>query len=387
MKKKTTILFFLISILNINILFSQKSPKTLLFVGTYTAGKPDSGIYVYEFNSASGMLKRLATGNNLVNPSFLTVSDNGKYLYACTESKLPQNGNISAFKIDSLSGNISFINKQSCGGENPVYLTIDKTNNFIINGNYTEGNVTVFNTNADGSINPYTQNIQFTDSSINKTRQDKAHIHSTVFSPKNDFIYFPDLGGDKIRTFKFDTSSTQPLSIADNYTVETHLGGGPRHFTFHPSGKYAYCIEELSGIVAAYNYSNGKLDTLQRIFSYSKIQESYASSDIHVSPDGLFLYASNRGENENTISIFSIDKINGKLKLIGHQLTFGDHPRMFVIDPSGKFLIVANLVTNNIVVFKRNLKTGLLTKTKYKISVPRPSCLQMKSYNSNKNNL
>jgi 6-phosphogluconolactonase len=382
---KTKLLFFLFSVLYVNVLFSQKIPKTktILFIGTYTAGKPDSGIYVYEFNSISGILKQLATGNNLVNPSFLAISPNGKYLYACTESKLPQKGNVSAFKIDSVSGKISFINKQSCGGENPVYLTIDNTNNFVIDGNYTEGNVTVFKTNADGSINPYSQIIQFTDSSINKMRQDKAHIHSTVFSPKNDFIYFPDLGGDKIRAFKFDTSNIKPLSNADKYIVKTSLGGGPRHFTFHPNGKYAYCIEELSGIVAAYNYSDGKLDTLQRIFSYSKIQETYGSSDIHVSQDGLFLYASNRWENENTISIFSIDKNNGKLKLVGHQSTFGDHPRMFAIDPSGKFLLVANLVTNNIVVFKRDSKTGLLTKTKYEISVPRPSCLQMRTYNQN----
>ena len=379
---KPNLLIYLFFILNVNILFSQSPPKTFLFVGTYTAGKPDSGIYVYEFNSVSGMLKRVATGNNLVNPSFLTISNNGKYLYACTESKLPQKGNVSAFKIDSISGKISFINKQSCGGENPVYLTVDKTNNFIIDGNYTEGNVTVFKANKDGSINPYSQIIQFTDSSVNKTRQDKAHIHATVFSPKNDFIYFPDLGADKIRAFKFDTSSTEPLSNAGEYTVKTPFGAGPRHFTFHPNGKYAYCIEELSGTVAAYNYSNGKLDTLQRIFSYSKILKDYGSSDVHVSPDGLFLYASNRGENENTISIFSIDKINGTLKLVGHQSTYGSHPRMFVIDPSGKFLLVANLGTNNIIVFKRNSKTGLLTKTNYEISVLKPSCLQMRTYNN-----
>ncbi|HWY35787.1 MAG TPA: beta-propeller fold lactonase family protein, partial [Nitrosopumilaceae archaeon] len=169
---KTKLFFFLLIMVKINILFSQNSTKTLLFIGTYTAGKPDTGIYVYEFNSVLGNLKRLATGENLVNPSFLNISPNGKYLYACTESKLPQKGNVSAFKIDSVSGKISFINKQSCGGENPVYVTIDKTNKFIIDGNYTEGNVTVFKTNIDGSINPYSQIIQFTDSSINKTRQD-----------------------------------------------------------------------------------------------------------------------------------------------------------------------------------------------------------------------
>lgn len=382
---KTKFRFFLLVILKINILFSQKATKTLLFIGTYTDGKQDTGIYVYELNSFSGSLKRLATGENLVNPSFLSISPNGKYLYACTESKLPQHGNVSAFKIDSVSGNLTFINKQSCGGENPVYLTIDKSNKNIVDGNYTEGNVTVFKTNPDGSVNPYSQIIQFSDSSINKARQEKAHIHSTVFSPSNDFIFFPDLGADKIRVFKFDTSSTQPLSNTDNNTIKTHLGSGPRHFIFHPNGKYAYCIEELSGTVAVYNYSNGKLDTLQRVFSYSKTQENYGSSDIHISPDGLFLYASNRWENENTISIFSIEKSNGKLKLVGHQSTFGDHPRMFAIDPSGKFLLVANLITNNIVVFKRNLITGLLAKTGYEISIPRPSCLQMRLYNTIEN--
>lgn len=374
--------FFLLLLLKINFLFSQNT-KTILFIGTYTSGKPDTGIYIYELNSASGNLRRLATGENLVNPSFLSVSPNGKYLYACTESKLPQKGNVSAFGIDSLSGKISFINKQPCGGENPVYLTIDKTNTFIINGNYADGNVSVFKTNNDGSINSLMQIIQFKDSSINKTRQDKAHIHSTVFSLNNDFIYFPDLGGDKIRVFKFDKSASEPLSNMDDYNIKIPSCGGPRHFTFHPSGEYAYCIEELSGVVAAYKYRNGKLDSLQRIFSYSKIQKDYGSSDIHISPDGLFLYASNRWEEENTISIFSINQNNGTLNLVGHQSAYGDHPRMFAIDPSWKFLLVANQLTNNIVVFKRNFKTGLLTKINNEIYIPRPSCLQMRTYNIN----
>ena len=378
MNKK--IFFALLLFVNVFSIFAQSKPKTLLFVGTYTVGKPDTGIYVYEFNSKSGELKLMSTGENLTNPSFLSVSPNGKFLYACTESKLPKHGSVSAFKIDSLTGKISFINKQSCGGENPVYLSIYKNNQFIVTGNYTEGNVTVFKTNSDGSLNPYSQMIQFSDSSINKERQDKSHIHSTVFSPQNDFIFLPDLGADKIRAFKFDTSSPKPLIPIDNYTVKTPLGGGPRHFTFHPNNKFAYCIEELSGMVAAYSYNNGKLDSIQRIFSYSKTQASYGSSDIHISPDGLFLYASNRWDNENTISIFSIDQSNGKLKLIGHQPTFGDHPRIFTLDPTGNFLLVANLITNNIVVFKRNVKTGLLTKTKYEVKVPRPSCLHMRTY-------
>ena len=157
-------------------------------------------------------------------------------------------------------------------------------------------------------------------------------------------------------------------------------GSGPRHFTFHPSGKYAYCVEELSGTISAYSYSNGRLDSIHRIFSYSQKLDIYASADIHISPDGNFLYASNRYEIENTISIYSINKGNGKLKLVGHQSTLGDHPRNFTIDPSGKYLLVANLVSNTIVVFKRNNKTGLLSKTKHVLSIPRPSCLQMRVY-------
>lgn len=359
--------------------YGQNHSKTYLFVGTYTEGKPDLGIFVYEFSARSGQLKKVSTVENIINPSFLTLSPNGQYLYACTETKLPIEGSVTAFKVDSINGKLSLINKQPTGGDNPAYLTVHRSNKFVVNGNYSGGSVTVFATNENGSLNPFTQIIQFLDSSIIKGRQDKAHIHSTVFSPQNDFIFLPDLGSDKIRVFRFDSTKSQPLVAADNLFVRSILGSGPRHFTFHPNTKFAYCIEELSGMVAAYSYSNGRLDSIQRIFSYSKIQESYASADIHISPDGHFLYASNRVK-ENTISIFSIDRNNGKLTLIGHQQTYGDHPRNFTIDPTGKFLLVANQVTGNIVVFKRNIKTGLLTKTANEINVPRPSCLQMRKY-------
>ncbi len=325
-------------------LAAQNVSKTLLFIGTYTEGRPDTGIYIYDFNPVSGQLRRLASGENLINPSYLSVSPNGRYLYACTESKLPRHGSITAFQIDSTNGKINFINHQDCGGENPVYLTVDKHNRYLIAGNYTEGNVAAFPLGRDGSVLPLPQIIQFNGSGLNYFRQEKAHIHATVFSPNSDFIYFPDLGADKIRAFQFTADETRPLTEKQEYTVKTPRGGGPRHFVFHPNGKTAYCIEELSGTVGVYSYKNGKLDSLQRIFSYSKRQKDYGSSDIHISPDGSFLYAANRWENENTISIFSIDPNTGRLMLVGHQPTFGDHPRMFVIDPTGNFLLVANLV-------------------------------------------
>ncbi len=380
MANKLLLTFLLFNVLSI--FYAQNNSKTFLFIGTYTEGKTDLGIYIYEFDSKTGDLKFSSNAENMTNPSFLTISPNGKFLYACTDTKMPNKGSVTAFKIDSINGKITLINKQASGGENPVYLTVYKNNKFIVNGNYTEGNVSIFSANEDGSLNPYSQLIQFTDSSINKTRQEKAHIHSTVFSPKNDYIFLPDLGADKIRVYKFDSNNLKPLIPIDDSIVNAVPGSGPRHFTFHPNGKFAYCIEELSGMVSAYSYNNGKLDSIQRIFSYSKTQESYGSSDIHISPDGLFLYASNRWDKENTISIFSINQNTGKLTLVGHQPTFGDHPRNFIIDPTGNFILVANQVTNNIVVFKRNWKSGLLTKTKTEISVPRPSCLQMRKYSN-----
>lgn len=361
-----------------NIVIGQ-THKTFLFVGTYTDGKPDSGIYIYEFDT-SGILKKVNTGKNLINPSYLSISNDGNYLYACTESKMPNAGSVSAFKIDSSNGSINFINKQKSGGENPVYVTSSKNNEFVILANYTEGSVSVYKTNLDVSINQFVQHIRFEGSSINNRRQDKSHIHAAVFSPDYKYIFFPDLGTDKIHVFKFDTSLIQPLIPLKNFDFTNVPGSGPRHFTFHPTKNFAYCIEELSGTVTAFNYKNGKLDSIQRIFSYSKLQEEYNSADIHISPDGLFLYASNRWENENTISIFSIDSINGILKLIGHQYTYGDNPRNFCIDPNGNFLLVANQMTNTIIVFKRDKTTGLLTKLKNEIKVPSPSCLQMRVY-------
>jgi 6-phosphogluconolactonase len=374
----------LVIVLFLSLIPVQQAQKILLFIGTYTEGVPGNGIYIYEFNSVTGALKRTGAGENLTNPSFITLSPNGSFLYACTESKLPGRGSVSAFRIDSMTGKILLINKQSSGGENPVYVSVSGHNDFVVNGNYTDGNVTVYKVNNDGGLQPYTQRIQFADSSVNKPRQDQAHIHATIFSPGNDFVFVTDLGSDKIRAFKFDSTNSQPLIQDDRYLVKTSPGSGPRHAVFHPSAQFVYSIEELSGTVSGYQYADGQWDSIQRINSYSGKLDPLASADIHISPDGLFLYTSNRGRKENTISIFSINQIDGKLKLIGHQKTFGIHPRNFVIDPTGQFLLVANLETNNIVVFKRDMKTGFLLKTKHEIYVPRPSCLHMRNYHVTK---
>jgi 6-phosphogluconolactonase (cycloisomerase 2 family) len=352
--------------------------KIYLFVGNYTNNMPDTGIYVFEFNLLTGSLKKTHQENNVVNPSFLDIAPNGKQLFVCTDTRLPQNGSIEAYMFNSNTGTLSFFNKQTSGGHNPIYVMVDTTNSFVAFGNYGSGSLAISKVNPKGDLMPYSNFFEFTDSSINKQRQEKSHVHATVFSPDNKFLFAPDLGGDKIRAFNFNPSSTDILSPAHNLTISTTPGSGPRHLIFHPNHKFAYCIEELSGTVATYLYKEGNLSFIQRIFACSEIKEVYNSADIHISPDGKFLYASNRGEN--TIAIFSVDIANGELKLLGHQSTYGDTPRNFTIDPTGNYLLVANQLSNNIVVFKRDAVTGMLTKTDNEVIVPGPSCLKMKAY-------
>lgn len=354
--------------------------KTYLFVGSYTNNVPDTGIYVFEFNSSTGSLKRTHQINDVVNPSFLDIAPNGKKLYACTNTKLPQNGTISAYTFNSNNGTLSFFNKQSSGGINPIYISVDSTNKFVAFGNYGSGSVAISEVNVKGDLMPYTNIFQFIDSSINKQRQEKSHIHATVFSPDSKFLFVPDLGADKIRVFNFNPSpSANILTPANNLLITTTPGSGPRHLIFHPNGKFAYCIEELSGTIATYLYEkDGHLIAQQRIPTCKEPKEVYSSADIHISPDGKFLYASNRGEN--TIAIFSINNNNGELNLLGHQSTYGETPRNFTIDPTGKYLLVANQLSNNIVVFKINTTSGMLTKTDNELAVPNPSCLKMKMY-------
>lgn len=377
---KSKLILACLMVMLITYSYGQHKPVTYLFVGSYTEGKPDTGIYVYTFNTKSGAFKQTGITDHIINPSYLALSPDGKYLYAGADTQLPDTGSVMSFRVDAKNGKLRFINRQPSEGDNPVYVAVHRNNRYLINANYTGGSVSAYRMNEDGSLHPALQVVPFEGSSIMRPRQEKAHIHAAVFSPQCDYVFLPDLGSDKIWVFRFDTTKAEPLIPVNAFDVNTVPGSGPRHFTFHPNGKYAYCIEELSGMVVTYAYNAGKLDSLQRILGYSKTQDSYGGADIHLSPDGRFLYSSNRWEDENTIAIFAVDPQSGMLTLVGHQKTYGDHPRNFTIDPTGKYLLVANMLTNNIVVFKRKMKTGLLKKTKHEISVESPSCLKMRGY-------
>ncbi|TDT47364.1 6-phosphogluconolactonase (cycloisomerase 2 family) [Maribacter spongiicola] len=359
---------------------AENSTKTLLFIGSFTEGIASTGIYIYELDTKTGELSLLNSEQNLINPSFLKIAPNGKYLYSVLESQLPNNGKVAAFAIDSLNGKLQLLNTQDSGGRNPAHLSIHPNEEYLINSNYTDASFSVYNIKKDGGVAPLHQIITFKDSSIVEGRQDEAHIHSTNFSPDGKFLFAQDLGSDKIWNFNVKKESDTKFNLVSNGFVKVRPGSGPRHFTFHPNGSFAYGIAELSGSVTAYSYENGNLNFIENYLTYRSDQEIYRAADIHISPDGKFLYASNRGPNEDSIAIYSIDRKTGRLELKGHQDTHGEHPRNFAIDPSGKFLLVANQFTDNVVIFRRDIKTGILKKLPQELTVPNASSLQLRTY-------
>ncbi|WP_194766575.1 lactonase family protein [Tamlana sp. I1] len=377
---KRSLIVCLIFLCNFQVI--QGQDRTLLFVGSFTNKKPDTGIHVFDFNTKSGEAKLLSAVDSVINSSFLKLSPNGQYLYSVIESQLQTHGKIAAFKIDSDAGDLKLINMQDCGGRNPAHIEIDKSGKYLAVSNYTDPSLSFFEVNETGEIKKFDEFFTFTGSSIIKGNQDTAHIHSSNFSPENDYLFLQDLGSDCIHNFKVIENANQKMSLRKAGAIKVKPGSGPRHFVFHQNGKYGYGINELSGKVSAYALVNGNLKFLADYNAYSKKQEIYRSADIHISPDGKFLYASNRGPSEDSIVIFSINKNNGALKLIGHEPTYGEHPRNFAIDPSGKFLLVANQFSNNIVIFRRDVETGKLQKLPQELTVDGASSLQMFSYDN-----
>ncbi|MEO6069476.1 MAG: lactonase family protein [Chitinophagaceae bacterium] len=373
MKNSLKILFIAMAHMFSILCFSQNFH---LLVGTYTNNNSSKGIYVYRFNAATGAAEWVSNTEGVVNPSYLVASPNGKYVYAVNETGGTNPGAVSSFSFDHRSGQLTYLNSQPSGGDNPCYITTDKSGKWVVAGNYSGGNLALFQTLKNGGLQPYTQLIQHIGKGVNKERQESPHVHSTVFSPDGNYLFTPDLGLDKVFIYQFKPTSKKPLIPAPQPFVKTGDGNGPRHFTFHPNKKYAYLIEEMSGTVACYKYSNGRLIFFQRIATHpADFKGTLGDADIHISPDGKFLYTSNRGD-ENAIAIFSIQS-SGKLVWKGYESTLGLTPRNFMIDPTGNFLLVANQKSNSVAIFRRNLKSGLLRYTGKSIDVPSPVCLQM----------
>jgi 6-phosphogluconolactonase len=350
--------------------FGLYAQDYFLFTGTYTKGQ-SKGIYINKFNGKTGAITPVSITPGVENPSYLAISANGKFVYAVIENGGDKPGEVSSFSFDRTKGELTFLNKQKTSGDHPCYVAVDRNNKWLFTANYSGGSLAALPIQADGSIGPIAQLIQHTGKGTDP-RQEKPHVHSTNFTPDQQYILAPDLGLDKVMIYKFTPSARQPLSQGADSFFSTKAGSGPRHLSFHPSKPWVYVIEELSGTVSAWTYKGSKYSPMQNISSHpAGYQGSKGSADIHTSPDGRFLYATNRGD-ANSIAVFAIDSKTGKLTLKGVQSTEGTHPRNFTIDPSGQFLLVANRDSNNIVVFSINRQTGLLTMIGKPYSGPEP---------------
>lgn len=351
--------------------------KASMLVGTYTNGKSE-GIYLFEFDEKTGEAAQHAIQGGIRNPSFLAMDPQGKFAYAVSELNGGGDaGKVFSYQVDPGGRKLIPLNVQSSGGDDPCYLTVDKSGKWLIVGNYSSGSLSVLPILPDGSLGGAVVTLRHEGSGPNRERQEKPHVHATVLSPDNRFLYVPDLGADKVFIYRFD-ASTGLLTPAPQAFQVANPGSGPRHFVIAPNGKFAYLVEELTGSVSSYSVDpvEGRLSWIQRLSSLPTGFSGFGgSADIHISPDGRFLYASNRGD-ANNLAIFRIDARNGNLSAAGHQSVLGKKPRNFSLSASGNWLLCANQDSDEIVVFRRNTRTGELTDSGKRISVPSPVCIR-----------
>jgi 6-phosphogluconolactonase len=356
----------------------QTMGEYIVYIGTYT-GQKSKGIYAYRFDGATGRLVSLGLVAETTNPSFLAVHPNRRFLYAVNEIanyEGQKSGAVSAFALDPRTGKLTFLNQVSSRGADPCYLVVDKTGKHVLVANYSGGSVAAFPLRADGRLGEASALVQHAGGSVNPERQQGPHAHSINLSPDNRFVIAADLGLDQLLVYRFD--STKGLLAANSPAfAKVNPGAGPRHFAFHPSGRFAYVINEMQSTVSAFAYdaAGGVLHALQTI---STLPKDFAgkndTAEVQVHPTGKFLYGSNRGHD--SIAVFAIDAEKGTLTPVEYVATRGKTPRNFGIDPTGSFLFAANQDSDNIVVFRINPDSGRLTPTGQVVEVPSPVCVK-----------
>lgn len=352
------------------LLYSQSH---YMFIGSYNEPGTD-GIYVYRFDTATGRAVFVSKTVS-ANPSFLCLSPDNRDLFAVNELAPGDGsgGGISSFRFSAADGQLQPAGTTLSGGDHPCHVETDKTGKWLFAANYSSGSLSVLPILDNGKTGT-ARRIQHSGSGPDSLRQKSPHVHGSAISADNRFLLVTDLGTDKLMIYAFD-DKTGELRPARMPFVRSVPGSGPRQFTFHPNQRFAYLVEELSGTVVFFRYHKGRLKRKQRISTLPAGDTRFAgSADIHVSPDGKFLYASNRGE-VNNIVVYSIGR-NGQLRILGHQSTLGKTPRYFSIAPGGQFLLCANQNSNEIVVFKRDQQTGLLGDTGNRIRVGKPVCIR-----------
>jgi 6-phosphogluconolactonase len=314
-----------------------------------------------------------------VNPSFLAIHPSGKFLYAVNEVGDfggARSGAVSAFAFDAKAGKLTFLNQASSRGADPCYVVADSTGKNVLLANYSSGTVAVVRLGKDGRLGEASMVIQHTGSSVDKARQEGPHAHSINLSADNRFAIAADLGLDKLLVYRFD-AERGTLEANDPPFAKVNPGAGPRHFAFHPNGRFAYVINEMRSTVTAFSYdpARGVLGNLQTL---STLPPGFSGqnddAEVRVHPSGKFLYGSNRGHD--SIAEFKIDPERGTLTLVGNTPTQGKTPRDFNLDPTGANLFAANQDSDNVVIFRIDAATGRLTPTGHVLSVPSPVCVR-----------
>lgn len=353
----------------------RKSNELFLYVGTYTRGKSE-GIYVYRMNPDSGELRHAATVKGVSNPSFLAIDPKRRFLYAANESGEfagRQGGGVTAYAIDRKTGDLRKLNERHSPGV-PCHVSVHPSGKFVLAANYGGGNVVIYPVSAGGALGEASDVAQHAGKGVDPKRQDGPHAHCVMLDAAGRFAFAPDLGIDKVMVYRVDVKNGK---LVPNGFAATKAGAGPRHFDFHPSGEFAYVINELDSTLTAFAYDKAK-GALTELQTVSTLPPDFigtnSCADIHVHPSGKFVYGSNRGHD--SVVAFAIDQSAGKLNLIAHESTRGKWPRNFAIDPAGAFLLVANQNTENVVAFRIDQQTGKLTATGQTSEIPSPVCLK-----------
>ena len=348
------------------------------YFGTYTNTGKSKGIYCYKLDLATGKLTSVGVTEGVKNPSFLAIHPSGKYLYAVSEvndADGKPGGAVSAFALDRKTGELKPLNHQGSEGQGPCHVSTDKTGKVALVANYGSGSIASYLIKADGSLDKAASAIQHEGSSVVPSRQAGPHAHSINISPDNRFAVAADLGLDKLLVYKVDPAKGT-LTANDPPFVKAPEGGGPRHFAFHPSGRFAYNCNEIKSSVTAYTYdaAKGALTEIQTITTLPEPVDRNSTAEIQVHPSGKFVYCSNRGHD--SLAIYSVDEKTGQLTAAGHQKTGGRTPRNFGIDPTGAYIVACNQATDNVAVFKVDQSTGKLTQVGDMVSVPAAVCVK-----------
>ena len=366
----------------------RAAPSALVYVGTYTnldelanhrnpPGPASQGIYAFRFDRKTGKLAPLGLAAPSRNPTYVTFSPSGRYLYAANEIYHYQgraDGAVSAFAVDPATGKLTFLNQVSSGGTGTCYVRTDHAGRNLLLANFGSGSVAVVPVNSDGSLRPASAVVQDTGSGPNP-RQAGPHAHSFNLSPDDRFAVEAEFGTDRLVVYRFGAADGT-LRPADPSSLALAPASAPRHFTFHPNGRFAYALGEIdsSVTVLAYDAAQGRFQIRQAVSTLpAEFKGKNTAAEVIVDRTGRFLYASNRGLN--TIAVFAIDG-DGRLRPVAQVPCGGRTPRGFCLDPQGGWLLTANQDTNNVAVFAIDPATGIPAATGETAEVRSPDCVQ-----------